>query len=253
MLPIADNVPSRTPPIATQTIIVINVLVFGLLLGLPQEQLERVFYVFGVVPARYTHPEWAQWFGLPVDNFWPFFTSMFLHAGWFHLISNMWVLWIFGDNVEERMGPVRFTLFYLTCGILAGIAHFLTNPGSTVPTVGASGAIAGVLGAYFVLFPLARIVAMVPIFFWPFFVEVPAFFYLAVWFGSQFLTGTLSLVGPQQGGGIAWWAHIGGFVAGMLLYRLFMIRRSRPRSYAPDEAAYEAAWGRSRGGPAYPY
>lgn len=242
MLPIADNVPSRTPPIATQTIIALNVVIFALLLGLSPEELERVFYLFGIVPARYTHPDWAQWFGLPIDDLWPFFSSMFLHAGWLHLFSNMWVLWIFGDNVEERMGPVRFSIFYITCGVLAGVAHFLTNPHSTVPTVGASGAVAGVLGAYFVLFPMARVVAILPVFMWPLFVEFPAVVYLAVWFATQFLTGALALIGPQYAGGVAWWAHVGGFLAGMLLYRIFMIRHEPPRSAAPDETAFESAW-----------
>lgn len=242
MLPIADNVPSRTPPIATHIIVGLNVLMFALLLGLSPEQLEQTFYSFGIVPARYTHPEWAEWLGLPVDSLWPFVTSMFLHAGWMHVFSNMWVLWIFGDNVEERMGPVRFALFYLTCGILAGVAHFLANPHSTVPTVGASGAVAGVLGAYFVLFPTARVVAMLPVFIWPIFAEVPAVVYLGVWFVSQFLTGTLALIGPQFAGGVAWWAHAGGFLAGMLLYRVFMIRHRPPRSYTSDETAMETAW-----------
>lgn len=246
MLPVADSIPSRTPPVATQMLIVVNVLVFGLLLALPPQQLERAFYLFGIVPARYTHPEWAQWVGLPVDTLWPFVTSMFLHAGWFHLFSNMWVLWIFGDNVEERIGPARFVCFYLSCGLIAGITHFLTNPSSTVPTVGASGAVAGVLGAYFVLFPLARVVAMLPVFIWPLFVEVPAAAFLTVWFASQFFTGILALLGPQFAGGVAWWAHVGGFVAGMLLYRVFMIRRPIDRSSAIDEMAFERAWGGGR-------
>lgn len=242
MLPVADSVPTRTPPFATHMIIVLNTLAFGLLLALPPEQIERVFYVLGIVPARYTHPEWAQWLGLSMDNLWPFITSMFLHAGWLHLFSNMWVLWIFGDNVEERMGPVRFTLFYLSCGVIAGITHFLTNASSTVPTVGASGAVAGVLGAYFVLYPGARVVAMLPIFIWPLFAELPAAFFLALWFALQFLNGVLALVGPEFAGGVAWWAHVGGFLAGMLLLRLFMVRREPPRSAAVDETAFEAAW-----------
>ncbi len=224
-------------------IIVLNVIGFGLLLTLPPDQLERAFYAFGIVPGRYTHPEWAQWLGLPVDDLWPFITSMFMHAGWMHLFSNMWVLWIFGDNIEERMGPIRFTLFYLSCGLLAGITHFLTNLSSTVPTVGASGAVAGVLGAYFVLYPNARVVAMLPVFIWPLFVELPAALFLFVWFGSQFLSGLFALVGPAFAGGVAWWAHVGGFIAGMLLYRLFMLRCRLPRSAEVDEMAFERAWG----------
>ncbi len=130
---------------------------FLLEISLPEQGLERLFYLFGIVPARYTHPEWAAYVGFPVDDYWPFLTSMFLHGGWLHILANMWTLWIFGNNVEDRMGPGRFLLFYLTCGIAAGVVHLMTNPTSTVPTVGASGAIAGVMGAYFVLFPHAQV------------------------------------------------------------------------------------------------
>ena len=137
------------------------------------------------------------------------------------------------------MGPLRFGIFYLTCGILAGVTQLLTNSDSTVPSVGASGAIAGVLGAYLLLFPTARLVVMFPIFFFPFFFEVPAVLYLGIWFFSQLFSGTLALAGPQNVGGIAWWAHVGGFVGGMLLCGLF-VRRRRPAQ--PDEYGLEWAW-----------
>src|SRR2546427_6771260 len=148
MFPIGDTVPRRNVPIATWLLIVINCLVFLFETAMPQHMLERFFYLFGIVPARYTHPNWALWIGLPIDDYWPFLTSMFLHGGWVHVIGNMWTLWIFGDNVEDRMGPGRFVVFYLVCGFIAGLVHSLTNPDSTLPTIGASGAIAGVMGAY---------------------------------------------------------------------------------------------------------
>ena len=152
----------------------------------------------------------------------------------------MWTLWIFGDNVEDKLGPVRFTIFYLLCGTAAGLTHLYVNPDSTVPSVGASGAIAGVLGAYFLFFPTARLLVMFPIFFFPFFFEIPAVFYLALWFFTQLFSGTMALAGPQQVGGIAWWAHIGGFVVGMLSCWLFVKKPSRRMQ--PDEYGAEWAW-----------
>lgn len=243
MFPLRDSVPTRSVPVITRALILINALIFFFELGLPEQALQRLFYLLGLVPARYIHPAWAAWVGFPVDNFWPFLSHQFLHGGWLHIISNMWTLWIFGDNVEDRMGRVRFPIFYLLCGIVAGATHMVTNPNSTVPSVGASGAIAGVLGAYLLLFPTARLVVLIPILFFPFFFEIPAVFYLGVWFYSQLFSGTLALTGPDQVGGIAWWAHIGGFVAGMVLCRLFVRRRRRLQ---PDEYGLEWSWGRRR-------
>jgi membrane associated rhomboid family serine protease len=241
MFPVRDSVPSRSVPVATRALILINAVVFFFELALPQQAVEQMFYLFGIVPARFTHPDWAASVGFPVDSYWPILTHQFLHGGWLHIIANMWTLWIFGDNVEDRMGSVRFTIFYLTCGALAGLTHLLTNPDSTMPSVGASGAIAGVLGAYLLLFPTARLVVMFPILLFPFFFEVPAVFYLGFWFFSQLFSGTLALTGPQHVGGIAWWAHVGGFVAGMLLCWLFLRRPSR-RRMQPDEYGIEWAW-----------
>src|SRR2546423_12616704 len=216
MFPIRDSVRSRSVPVVTRALILINVLVFFFELMLPRHGLEQTFYLFGLVPARFTHPDWAAHVGFPVDSYWPILTYQFLHGGWFHIVANMWTLWIFGDNVEDRMGPIRFTIFYLLCGTAAGLTHLYVNPDSTVPSVGASGAIAGVLGAYFLFFPTARLLVMFPIFFFPFFFEIPAVFYLALWFFTQLFSGTMALAGSQQVGGIAWWAHIGGFVVGMV-------------------------------------
>jgi len=239
MFPIQDSVPSRSVPVVTRALILINAIVFFFELSLPQASVEQLFYLFGIVPARFTHPDWAAYVGFPVDSYWPFLTHQFLHGGWLHIIFNMWTLWIFGDNVEDRMGPLRFGIFYLTCGILAGVTQLLTNSDSTVPSVGASGAIAGVLGAYLLFFPTARLVVLFPIFFFPFFFEVPAVLYLGIWFFSQLFSGTLALAGPQNVDGIAWWAHVGGFVGGMLLSGLF-VRRRRPAQ--PDEYGLEWAW-----------
>jgi membrane associated rhomboid family serine protease len=165
---------------------------------------------------------------------------MFLHSGWLHIIGNMWTLWIFGDNVEDRMGPIRFLFFYLLCGIAAGIVHSLTNPDSMMPAVGASGAIAGVLGAYFFLFPYARIVVLIPVFIFPFFFEMPAVLYLGFWILTQVFSGTLALATPEQVGGVAWWAHVGGFIAGIILH-FFFVKRGYRRP-ARDEYGIDNAW-----------
>lgn len=241
MFPIQDSVPSRSVPIVTRTLILINVVVFFFELGLPREAVEQMFYLFGLVPARFTHPAWAASVGFPIDSYWPILTHQFLHGGWLHIIANMWTLWIFGDNVEDRMGPMRFAIFYLACGSVAGLMHWLTNADSTVPSIGASGAIAGVLGAYLLFFPTARLVVMFPIFFFPVFFELPAVFYLGVWFFTQLFSGTQALTGSGHVGGIAWWAHIGGFVSGMLLCGLF-VRRPARRPLQPDEYGEEWAW-----------
>ena len=227
----------------TWSLIAINVAVFLYELTLSSEGLQDLVYLFGIVPARFSHRQWAQLMGFPVDTYWPFLTSMFLHGGWSHVIGNMWSLWIFGDNVEDVMGPWRFLAFYLLAGLAAGITHFFTNADSVVPTVGASGAIAGVLGAYFVLFPHARIIAVLPIFFFPFFFEVPAVLYLLFWFLTNLLSGTLAGLGPQNVQGVAWWAHVGGFGAGLLLHQVFLEPRSRrPRRRERDEYGVEDAW-----------
>jgi len=246
MLPIRDSIPRRNPPIVVWLLILVNSLVFVFELRMPEEMLERFFYLFGVVPARYSHPEWAAWVGFPIDSYWPFITSMFLHGGWLHIFSNMWTLWIFGDNVEDRMGPIRFVIFYLLCGLAAGITHWFLNPDSTVPTVGASGAIAGVLGAYFFLFPKSQVVVLVPILFFPFFFELPAVIYLGVWAVSQFFNSVLSLTVPGNVGGIAWGAHAGGFIAGIALHFLFVTRGSEYRRPARDEYKVETPWLPSR-------
>ena len=167
MFPLRDDVPTRFFPLMTILLIAGNVAVFIYELRLPPRELEALVYLCGIVPARYPLP-------LGDLDYMPFLTSMFLHSGWVHMLSNVWILWIFGDNVEDRMGPTRFLFFYLLCGLVAGLTHWSTNMGSQVPTIGASGAIAGVMGAYFLLHPTARVITLIPIFFWPLFVTVPA-------------------------------------------------------------------------------
>jgi membrane associated rhomboid family serine protease len=212
MIPLRDTIPSSRFPLVTLGIIGVNVLVFLLEINLGPVGLESFFQTWGIVPLRFTHPRFQSG-----GNYITLLSSMFMHGGWMHIIGNMWSLWIFGDNVEDRMGRGGFLLFYLLSGLAAGAVHIVTNPGSTVPTVGASGAIAGVMGAYLLLFPHSSVVTMVPIFFFLQVVEVPAILFLGFWFLSQLFSGTLALaVAGTQAGGVAWWAHIGGFVVGVL-------------------------------------
>jgi membrane associated rhomboid family serine protease len=221
VFPLRDINPSRRAPVMTLILIAVNVAVFLLEISLPPEKLTAAMNIYGIVPARYFGAAPAAGLAhlLPL----PLLTSMFLHAGWIHLISNLWILWIFGDNVEDRLGHLRFLVFYLGSGVVAGLVHLFTNAGSSLPSIGASGAIAGVMGAYLLLFPRARVLAVIPIFIFPFFLEVPAVVFMGFWFIGQFLSGLLSL--GDTGGGIAWWAHVGGFVAGVLLCPVFLKRR----------------------------
>lgn len=222
MFPIRDRIPTRRTPVVTYGLIVLNLLVFIYQLSLGPRQTEVLFYLYGIVPARLTDAAWAAQVGLPFSLV-PFLTTQFLHGDLFHLIGNLWMLWIFGDNVEDKLGRGRFLAFYLGCGFAAGGLHFLTNWSSQIPAVGASGAIAGVLGAYFLLYPTSRVLTLVPIFFYPLFVELPAFIFLGLWFLLQLFSGTASLL-SSGGAGIAWWAHIGGFIAGMLWLRSYLRR-----------------------------
>jgi len=230
MIPIRDDIPSRRYPVVTVVLIVINVLAFFYELLLGPEELQQFFYAYAVVPVKYFARGYSDWWGTfheyeTSELVLPIFTAMFLHGGWLHLGGNMLYLWIFGDNVEDRMGHFRFLIFYLLCGVLATVAHVLTNADSHVPSLGASGAISGVLGAYFMLYPGARVVTLVPIWIFLQFIEIPAFFFLGFWFVQQFFYGTLSLgVESAQTGGVAWWAHIGGFVAGAVLVHIFKQR-----------------------------
>jgi membrane associated rhomboid family serine protease len=221
MIPLRDTLRSRTFPIANWLIILANAAAFYYELRIGPSALKGFIGTWGLVPARV----WAE-----PQIFWmTIFSAMFLHGGWFHIASNLWVLFIFGDNVEDRMGSLGYLLFYLLSGVAAGLLQAFLLPGSAVPMIGASGAIAGVLGAYLVLFPRARILSLVPILFIFTLIEIPALIFLLFWFASQLFSGFMSL-GGASGSGVAWWAHIGGFVFGLLTVFLFA-RRRRARTY----------------------
>lgn len=227
MIPLRDANPSRTIPLVTYVLIVVNVLVF-----LYQQSLGRnvaeFFQYFALIPAKYFFLANAEHSYL-IDRFYPFFSSQFLHGGFLHIIGNMWFLWIFGDNIEDHLGRFKFIIFYLACGFAAGMTHVYTNPASHIPTVGASGAIAGVMGAYILLFPRARVKTLIPIFYFIQIVDLPAFIFLGIWFVMQFLSGAISLAAQGAAGGVAWWAHIGGFVVGIVLILLLPKRKDPPQ------------------------
>ena len=222
MIPLRDTIPSRRFPVVNTVLIGLNVLVFLFESVQSPVQLDQFIANWGLVPVRF-------WEGVSVVGWLPLFTSIFMHGGWWHLISNMLALYIFGDNVEDRLGPFRYLLFYLFSGLIASVAHLAAYSGSSLPTVGASGAIAGVLGAYLVLYPQARVVTLVPIFYFIRVVELPALIYLGFWFISQLFNGFLSLAAADvfSSGGVAWWAHIGGFVFGLAIIRLISPRVPR--------------------------
>lgn len=222
MIPVRDTAPCVHTPVLTWTLMFVNTSIFLASLAVPHQVIQNIFYLYGLIPARFTDPDWALQVGLPVNDYWPFVTHMFLHAGWLHIILNMWMLWIFGDNIEDRMGTGRFIVFYLLCGVVAGIVHIVFNPDSPIPVVGASGAIAGILGAYFFLFPYARLVIWIPILFLPIFVEVPAIAFLGLWVVFQLYSATTATDMSQGYVDVAWWGHLGGFIAGVALYRLFL-------------------------------
>jgi rhomboid family protein len=218
VIPLKDVIPSRTVPIVTITFIVLNALAFLFELSLPDNVLEAFIRVYGVVPSDFTMLALVS--------------SMFLHGGWLHFLGNMLYLWIFGDNVEDRLGHARFVFFYLICGVVASLAHIFMNPYSPVPTIGASGAIAGVMGAYFVLYPHSRILALLPLFiFWEV-IEVPAIFFLGIWFVMQFFSGvgSIAMGARAASGGVAFWAHVAGFLAGVI--SVFVLRRPSSSQWA---------------------
>src|SRR6058998_2894213 len=214
MLPLSDHNPSRTTPVVNYILIAANVLMFFWELSLGPD-IERDLVLVSFVPARF----WVAPFYPP--NLIRILISMFLHGGWLHLGGNMLYLWIFGDNVEDRLGHVKYVIFYLLCGLAATISHALLNPDSRLPSIGASGAIAGVLGAYLILYPKARVTTLIPIFVFITVRELPAVLVLGLWFVLQFFVGVASIGVPEESaGGVAYFAHIGGFVAGMLLVML---------------------------------
>jgi len=215
VIPIRDVIPSRTTPVVTVAFILINTAVFLYQQTLGEVELTRFVFRYALVPVAFSLPA--------------VLTSMFMHGDWMHFLGNMLFLWIFGDNVEDRVGHGRFVLFYVICGAAAALAQVWINPASRIPMLGASGAIAGVMGGYFVMFPHSRVLTLVPIFFFIELIEVPAVFFLGIWFLLQFLSGVGSLgaAGAQDMGGVAFWAHIAGFAAGVV--GIFLFRRPERR------------------------
>ncbi len=228
MIPLKDDTPRFSTPVVTLLLIAINCIIFFYQISLGPKLDQRLVFRYGMVPARVEAAVTTQ-SGHPEIALESFFTSMFLHSGWLHLIGNMWFLWIFGDNVEDALGHFGYLIFYLTCGIFAGITHTFFNWGSRMPAIGASGAIAGVMGAYIVFFPRARVLTLVPLIVFFFTVRIPAWVILGYWFFLQFITGVGSL-GVDTAGGVAVWAHVGGFVLGALI--AFMIHRPASAEYA---------------------
>jgi len=225
MIPIRDLNPRNSYPIAVILIILANIYLYFNYASLPEPLLKKFFLKWGLLPSDFR-----------LINL---ITYQFLHGGLFHLISNMWALWIFGDNVEDKMGHIRFILFYLLSGIIAGIVQVFIFPTSEIPCVGASGAIAGIMSVYIALFPTAVVLCIVPILFYPLFIQVPAIFLGIFWFLSQLLNGILSLGFPEAGG-IAWWAHIGGFLGGIFISPFFL--KENPPTISEDTLSDEEEW-----------
>jgi membrane associated rhomboid family serine protease len=234
VFPIRDSIPRAQTPTVVWTIIALNVAAFAYQLTLSAAELQAFLYEHALVPRRYFSPSWGVRVGLSPWDVTPFLTNTFLHGGLLHITLNLWTLYIFGPALEDRLGPARFSVLYLTAGVAASLAHAVFNASSTIPVLGASGAIAGVIAAYAVRFPFAWVRVVVPIFIFPFFFEIPAMLFAAIWFATQLLLGTSDLLVPALGG-IAWWAHIGGFLAGWFLLR--PLDRSRDLSQA-------GPWGR---------
>lgn len=232
MIPLHDDIPSRRRPIVTWLLILANVLAFSYELTLGPGALEAFFYTWAVIPQEVTAAWRSLWGGrVDLEAFVPVFTAMFLHGGWLHIGSNMLYLWIFGDNVEDRLGHWGFLVFYLVAGVAATALQVGLNPASTVPNLGASGAIAGVLGAYLLLYPDARVLTLVFLGVFLTTIRISALWLLGIWFALQALRG-FAEIGSADGGGVAWWAHVGGFVVGMIvggILRLFTPKRRRNR------------------------
>jgi membrane associated rhomboid family serine protease len=229
MIPIRDTVRAKNYPVVNNTIIVINVVIFLFQLSIGDGQ-DGFLYIYGLVPARYSIPRISAYFP-GFQQLFSFISFMFLHGGFWHLLGNMWSLYIFGDNVEDRLGHFRYLIFYIVCGMVSGLSHLLLNLNSNVPTIGASGAIAGVMGAYFILYPRAKILTLIPIFFIPYFLDIPAYFFLGFWFLLQFINAAGS---HGQASGVAWWAHIGGFVFGLIFLKIFL---ALPGTSPPKEVS----------------
>jgi len=222
MIPLKNMMARRSVPVMTILIIAVNVLVYFHQATISNAANEAFIRTFGLVPLKMQLALNGHRYSI-AEAFTPLFTCMFLHGGFFHILGNMWFLWIFGGAVEERLGAFPYLLFYLVCGIGSGIAQAVFSWGSNVPSIGASGAISGVLGAYVVYFPASRIFTLVPLFLFFFTVQIPALVFIGLWFAVQFLSGVSAMNSPHAAslGGVAWWAHVGGFIFGLVLAKLF--------------------------------
>ncbi len=216
MIPLRDTIPSQKFPVINWLLIIANIIVF--IIEVSQENTRAFIFEYGLVPAESP---------LGGDNTHTFFTNMFLHGGAGHLIANMWMLNIFGDNVEDRMGSFRYLIFFILAGLIASFTHYILNLNSGIPAVGASGAISGVMAAYMFLFPNSTIITFVPLLFLPVLIPVPAIIFIGIWFLGQFLSGTSSLLLDGADAGIAFWAHIGGFLGGLAIYRTFTKKKEQ--------------------------
>lgn len=220
MFPLRDNLRSHSLPIATISIILANIYFFYRELSIPDHIANEMIRQYGLIPVRFI--EGLSRGSTNIYDYIPIVSNLFLHGGWMHIIGNMWYLWIFGDNIEDWLGHISFVAFFLLNGIIANISHILLDPFSPIPVIGASGAMSGVLGAYLILYPGARIKTLVPIFIFLQVFEVPALMFLGLWFFLQLQNSMLA-----SGANIAWWAHIGGFLSGMILIKIFPCRCKR--------------------------
>ncbi|MBN2214991.1 MAG: rhomboid family intramembrane serine protease [Bacteroidales bacterium] len=228
MIPLRDTIPAKTFPLVNWLIIVVNLAVFLAELRMSESQLEDFFYQFGLVPSKVMTALFADPSSVRLGVLSTFATNIFIHGNFLHFIGNMWFLFIFGDNVEDKMGKLNYLLFYLLAGLLAGMTHFALYIHSTVPAIGASGAISGIMAAYMFLFPRSRIITLIPVFYiLPLFISIRAFIFIGIWFLIQLINGASHLLFHGAATGIAFWAHIGGFVAGGLLFRLFVRKKGR--------------------------
>lgn len=221
MIPIRDTAPCNHRPVVTWSIIVLCSMIFVFMWFLPENLSYRLINQFGMVPVRYSNPQWAHDFGLPNDFGFSFVSNLFLHADWLHLLTNMWFLAIFGDNIESLMGRWRFLLYYLCCGAIATFLQWYFVSDIVIPVVGASGAIAGILAAYFFLYPLEKVILWVP-FIYPILFPIPAIAFLGVWVIMQLHDATTAAFFTHQMTTVAWWAHLGGFIAGYFIYPFFL-------------------------------
>ncbi len=228
MFPIRDTIRSRSFPFINWMIIILNTLIFLFQSNLSQSALDSFINTFALIPARIDPGSPLTWY--------PILTHFWLHSSLLHLVSNMWILFIFGDNVEDRLGSFRYLIFYLLGGICAGSLQYFFSVGTEIPALGASGAIASVMGAYFLFFPRSKVVTFIPILLFVWFVNISSYVYLGIWFLIQVLSGLASLQSPASAsmGGVAWWAHIGGFLFGLLMAKPFCIGRCHRQDYSDE-------------------